>query len=63
MIACVSRVSLRRGNNMNEPRVFKDYKEMIAFIRHKYVEVEHPAVKVEEVKPKKKATKKKKEDK
>lgn len=48
---------------MNEPRVFKDYKEMIAFIRHKYVEVEHPAVKVEDVKPKKKATKKKKEDK
>ena len=42
-----------------EPRVFKDYFEMRAFIRHTTVEVKHKAVKVEEVKPKKKKGKKK----
>lgn len=46
---------------MNEPRVFRDYKEMIAYLRHKDVEIKHKAVKTEDVKPKKKA--KKKEDK
>lgn len=45
-------------------RTFKDFKEMLAHLRHKDVEVKHKAVKAEEVKPKKKkASKKKKEDK
>lgn len=49
---------------MKEPRVFKDYKEMIAYLRHKDVEVKHPAVKVEELKKKKtKKKSSKKEDK
>ena len=37
-----------------EPRVFKDYFEMLAFLRHKTVEVKHKAVKAEKVKRKKK---------
>lgn len=50
---------------MAEPKVFKDYKEMIAYIRHKDVNIEHPAVKVEELEKKKakKKASKKKEDK
>lgn len=53
-------------------QVFKDYKEMIAHIRHKDVEIKHKAVKVEDIKPVEEATpkkakkttkKKKKEDK
>ena len=44
-------------------QVFKDYWEMLAQIRHKEMLIEHKAVKVENVKPKKKASKKKKEDK
>lgn len=41
-------------------QVFRDYKEMLAHIRHKDVEIKHRAVKVEEVKPKKKTKKKEK---
>lgn len=41
--------------------VYKNYYEMIAHKRHKDVEVKNKAVKVEDVKPKKKG--KKKEDK
>lgn len=41
-------------------QVFRDYKEMLAHIRHKDVEIKHKAVKVEEVKPKKKTKKKEK---
>ncbi len=44
-------------------QVFRDVNEMIAHLRHRDVEVKHKAVKVEEVKPKKKTSKKKKEDK
>lgn len=45
-------------------QTFKNFNEMLAHLRHKDVEVKHKAVKVEEVKPKKKAKKKaKKEDK
>lgn len=45
-------------------QVFKDYWEMVAHIRHQDVEIKHKAVKAEDVKPKKKkASKKKKEDK
>lgn len=46
-------------------RTFKDFKEMMAYLRHKAVEVHHKAVKVEEVKkgkPKKKRTTKKKSE-
>lgn len=47
-----------------EPVVYKDFREMLAHLRHKDVEVKNKAVKVEDVKPKKKkASKKKKEDK
>lgn len=45
-----------------EPRVFRDYFEMLAHIRHKDKKIEHRAVKVEDVKPKKKASKKKKKE-
>lgn len=45
------------------PVVFRNYFEMLAHIRHKDKKIEHKAVKVEEIKPKKKASKKKKEDK
>lgn len=45
-----------------EVEVYRDFKEMLAHLRHKDVEVKHKAVKVEDVKPKKKG-KKKKEDK
>lgn len=41
-------------------RVFKDYKEMLAHIRHKEVEIKHKAVKADEIKPKKKRKKKEK---
>ncbi len=42
---------------------FGSFWEMLAHLRHKDVEVQHKAVKAEEVKPKKKKTSKKKEDK
>ena len=45
------------------PRVFKDYFEMLAYIRHKDIEVKHNAVRVEEVKPKKKKKAAKKKEK
>ncbi len=41
-------------------QVFKDYWEMLAHIRHKDALIEHKAVKVEEIKPKKKGKKKEK---
>lgn len=44
-------------------QTFKNFNEMLAHLRHKDVEVKHKAVKVEEVKPKKKRKAKKKEDK
>jgi hypothetical protein len=44
-------------------QTFKSFEEMLAHLRHKDVEVKHKAVKVEEVKPKKKRKAKKKEDK
>lgn len=51
-----------RGDYMIQ--VFKDYREMINHIRGNEVEIKHKAVKVEEIKkPKKKTSKKKKEDK
>lgn len=44
-------------------KTFESFKEMMAYIRGKDVVVEHKAVKAEEVKPKKKPAKKKKESK
>lgn len=48
---------------MAEVKTFKSFKEMMAYLRGKDVEVEHKAVKAEVVKPKKKPAKKKKESK
>ncbi len=44
-------------------KTFKSLNEMMAYLRGKDVEVDHKAVKAEEVKPKKKPAKKKKESK
>lgn len=41
---------------------FKNFKEMLAHLRHEDVEVKHKAVPVEEVKKKKKTPKKKKKE-
>lgn len=41
-------------------QVFKDYREMINHIRGNEVEIQHKAVKVEDIKPKKKSKKKEK---